>query len=172
MTLVSRPLLSQAVGNLLLVLFGYAALTVWLSHTLRGIRLRNTTLWTSLLVIPVLLLGGVGALLALHVPMAIGLIFPVALGVLCGLTILLSKVLAPQEPVIPTRETKPSILHLVLISGSALFLIPFVWMVGTSLKSDAQLVIYPAGVDYSSHAAVEELSRCARVPAEKQAYTA
>jgi ABC-type glycerol-3-phosphate transport system permease component len=132
-----------AIGNLILVLLGYAALTVWLSHTLRGIRLRNTALWTSLLVVPVVLLAAVVALLVLHVPLPIGLIFPTALGVLCGLTILLSKVLAPQEPVIPTRETKPTILHLILISGSALFLIPFVWLVGTSLKSDAQLTIYP-----------------------------
>jgi len=135
--------LSQAVGSLLLVLFGYAALTIWVSHTLRGIRLQNTSLWTSLLAVPVLLLAVVAVLIVRHVPLAIGLIFPVALGVLCGLTILLSKVLAPNEPVIPTRETKPTILHLVLISGSALFLIPFVWMVGTSLKPDAQLTIYP-----------------------------
>ena len=41
------------------------------------------------------------------------------------------------------RETKPTLLHLVLLSGSALFLVPFVWLVVTSLKTDAQTAVYP-----------------------------
>jgi len=41
------------------------------------------------------------------------------------------------------RSYKAPILHMVLIAGSALFLAPFVWLVATSLKSDAQMTAYP-----------------------------
>jgi multiple sugar transport system permease protein len=34
-------------------------------------------------------------------------------------------------------------IHLMLIPAAALFLLPFIWMVGTSLKSDTQLFVYP-----------------------------
>lgn len=41
------------------------------------------------------------------------------------------------------KGLKQTCLHLALISGSALFLMPFVWMVVTSLKTDAQINVYP-----------------------------
>ncbi len=34
-------------------------------------------------------------------------------------------------------------MHLLLIPAAVLFLIPFIWMVSTSLKSDPQLYVYP-----------------------------
>jgi multiple sugar transport system permease protein len=41
------------------------------------------------------------------------------------------------------KKTKLVVLHLVLISGSLLFLIPFIWLVVTSLKNDVQMAAYP-----------------------------
>ena len=34
-------------------------------------------------------------------------------------------------------------LHLLLIPAALVFLVPFIWMLSTSLKSDAQLYVYP-----------------------------
>ena len=41
------------------------------------------------------------------------------------------------------KFAKRALLHLVLVSGSLLFLIPFVWLIVTSLKTDAQMAVYP-----------------------------
>ena len=156
----------QAITEILVALVGYAALAVWVSHTARAMRLRtnpttdgsrvamisrdagqnlksrNSVLPTCLLILPALLLIGAFLALSSHVPMGLGFVV-VVFALLCLCTIALSKAMAPSEALIPMRETRPTILHLVLISGSALFLIPFVWMFGTSLKTDAQLAVYP-----------------------------
>jgi len=125
----------KALLSLLVALLGYGALTIWVSHLSRAIRLRHNNVFGLLLALPVLLLG------VLALPFVLR--FPIAFVLLAVLTLAISKVLVPSAPLIPTRETKPTILHLILISGSALFLIPFVWMVSTSLKTDAQLTVYP-----------------------------
>jgi multiple sugar transport system permease protein len=41
------------------------------------------------------------------------------------------------------RKTRSVLQHLLLAIGSLLFLIPFAWLVSTSLKSDAQTTVYP-----------------------------
>ena len=121
---------------LLVVLLDYAALTLWVAHLTRAFRLRQTPLAISLLVLPPALW-----LIVVFFPPLVRLLL--LAGLLAGLTLGVAKFFAPQEAWLPTRETKPTLLHLVLISGSALFLVPFVWLIVTSLKTDAQIAIYP-----------------------------
>src|SRR5436190_24351413 len=46
-----------------------------------------------------------------------------------------------------TRATKDALrgilIHLILIPAAAVFMLPFLWMISTSLKPDAQLFAYP-----------------------------
>ena len=52
----------------------------------------------------------------------------------------------PQRPIMPrkTRDRIRGILtHIVLLPAAAVFLLPFLWMLSTSLKPDAQLFAYP-----------------------------
>ena len=126
----------NAILWLILLLLGYAALTLWVAHTMRAFRLQQTRLSVALLVLPVALL--------IAAPFAASSFRVLALeALLAGLTLLLTKVMAPSELAIPKRETKPSFLHLVLITSSALFLIPFAWLVATSLKEDSQMSRFP-----------------------------
>ena len=120
----------------LLILLGYAVLTLWVAHVTRAFRQRQSPLGIALLALPplALALGGV-------VPPLLRL--PLAALLLVGGTLGLARALTPREPLFPARETKPALLHLVLISGSALFLVPFVWMVVTSLKTDVQTNAFP-----------------------------
>ena len=62
---------------------------------------------------------------------------------LAGGTLALTRALAPREALVPEREAKLTLLHLALLSGSALFLVPFVWLVVTSIKTDAEIAVYP-----------------------------
>ncbi len=121
---------------LVLVILAYGALTIWGAHLLRALRLRQRRLAGALASLPPLML--VVSALALPIKW-----FPLFVCLLGGLTLVLARLLAPQEPLLPRKETKPALLHLVLISSSALFLVPFVWMVVTSLKTDAQTNVYP-----------------------------
>ncbi len=126
----------NAVAWIVLALAGFGALTLWLAHTMRAFRFRQYMLSALLLATPPLLLLVIG-----FVPGALRVIgFELALA---GLTLLFARTLVPGEALAPTRETRPAFLHLVLISGSALFLIPFVWMVITSLKEDSQMSHFP-----------------------------
>ena len=120
--------------NLLLVLLGYGTLTLWIAQTLRAFRRKHTALIVSLLVLPVVLLLSV-TLIRQGV-----LLFEV---LFLGATLGLSRWLAPREALLPTRESTPALLQLVLLSGSALFLVPFAWMVVTSLKANAALSQFP-----------------------------
>jgi len=121
---------------LLLVLLGYAALTVWVAHLMRALRLRQTPPAVALLALPPALF-----LIVVFFAPAVRLLLGAVL--LIGLTLAVARFFAPQEPLLPTRETKPTLLHLVLLSSSALFLVPFVWMVVSSLKTDAQMSTFP-----------------------------
>ncbi|MDQ2686314.1 MAG: carbohydrate ABC transporter permease [Armatimonadota bacterium] len=121
---------------ILSVLLAYLALTVWGAHTLRAFRQRARALAAGLLALPL-----VTALAASFVPSGARLILAaifLALGTL-GLT----RAVTPREAWVPEREARLTLLHLVLLSGSALFLVPFVWLVVTSLKTDAQIAVYP-----------------------------
>jgi|YelNatPaOPRAMG01_1025707.scaffolds.fasta_scaffold15820_3 multiple sugar transport system permease protein len=126
----------KAIFWVCLIVIGYASLTVWVAHIMRAFRLRRMGLAIALLFLPIILLA-----VAPFLPDSMRLMLFVLL--LGGVTLLLAKLTAPKQPVIPQKEIKPSFLHLALLSGSALFLIPFVWMVVTSLKDDSQMSKFP-----------------------------
>ena len=118
------------------VLLGYAALAFWAGHGLRAFRRRERPLALGLLALPL-----AAALAALFIAPVLRLLLA-ALLLALG-TLALTRALAPREGLVPERETKLTLLHLALLSGSALFLVPFVWLVVTSLKTDAEIAIYP-----------------------------
>ena len=122
--------------SLFLVLLGYATLTVWVAHVTRAFRLRRTPPALALLALPPALV-----LIVVFFPPLPRLLLGAVL--LLGLTLGVAKVFAPSEAWLPVRETRPALLHLVLLSLSALFLVPFVWLVVTSLKTDTQAAVYP-----------------------------
>lgn len=121
---------------LILVVGGYAALTLWVAHSMRAFRFRQTGLSAALLATPVVLLLVIGLVPA---PLRV----PVFEAALAAIALLLTRAMAPDASTAPIRETRPAFLHLVLISGSALFLVPFAWMVITSLKEDTQMSHFP-----------------------------
>ena len=121
---------------LVFVLLGYAALTLWAAQGLRAFRQHQTPLVIGLLALPL-----VTVLIAAFVPPGVRL--PLAGILLIAGTFGLTRGLASREALGPERETKLTLLHLVLLSGSALFLVPFVWLVVTSLKTDAEIAVYP-----------------------------
>ena len=121
---------------ILSALLAFLALTIWGAHTLRAFRQRARALAAGLLALPL-----VTALAAAFVPSGARLIL--AAGFLALGTLGLTRAAAPREAWVPEREAKLTLLHLVLLCGSALFLVPFVWLVVTSLKTDAQVAVYP-----------------------------
>jgi ABC-type glycerol-3-phosphate transport system permease component len=130
----------NALISLVLIVVGYGALALWVAHVQRAFRQKHTPLIAGLLVLPIVLLltfplwgravRGVG-----------GWLIPELL--FLAVTLGLARGLAPREALAPTRETKPVLIQLALLSGSAIFLIPFVWMVSTSLKATAALSQFP-----------------------------
>ena len=126
----------NALGWLILLIVGYGALTLWVANIMRAFRFGNKGLAGLLLGLPVLILLIAGALPAVARVPAMELLL------LLG-TAGLVKALAAGQPVTPIKETQPALLHLLLISGSALFLVPFAWMVVTSVKEDSQMSKFP-----------------------------
>ncbi len=111
-------------------------MALWIAHLMRAFRRTQMPLIAVLLALPIVLL-----LLSPWLPVALRI--PLFELLFAGLTLGAARLFAPQDPLVPIRETKPSLLHLVLISGSALFLIPFLWMLVTSLKEDSQMAHFP-----------------------------
>src|SRR5947209_3955783 len=91
-------------------LLGYAALTLWAAHTLRAFRRHETPLVISLLALPL-----VTALVAAFAAPGARLLLAAIL-LLAG-TLGLTRALAPRQPWVPDRESKLTLLHLVLLSG-------------------------------------------------------
>ena len=118
------------------VLLGYLALTLWAAHALRALRRRERPLTVGLLALPL-----VAVVATLFITPGLRLLLAAVL-LLAG-TFGLTRTLAPREALVPEREAKLTLLHLALLSGSALFLVPFVWLVVTSIKTDAQIAVYP-----------------------------
>lgn len=128
-------------ADILLVAVGYTVLTIWVANLAWALRVKRSNLAGALAVVPPVLL--IVAIFAARFPglVAYGpLLYVVAFGVS---TIGLVLALAPGSPIFPERETKGSVTHLVLISMSAVFLIPFVWMISCSLKENSQLSKFP-----------------------------
>jgi multiple sugar transport system permease protein len=126
----------NALGWLILIVASYGALTLWVANIMRAFKAANKGLAGLLLALPVLILLVAGAL-----PSGARVLASVVL-LLLG-TAGLVKALAAGAPIKPLKETRPALLHLVLISGSALFLVPFAWMVVTSVKEDSQMSKFP-----------------------------
>jgi ABC-type glycerol-3-phosphate transport system permease component len=121
---------------LLVVIFIYSSLTIWVTRLTLAIKKQQRSLVVSLLVLlPALFI------LSFLIPLQERIVL---LSLLPGcLTLLLARVLSPGDQLLPKKDTKLTLLHLILITGSALFLVPFVWMVVTSLKNDIQTTAYP-----------------------------
>ncbi|MCW3060179.1 MAG: ABC-type sugar transport system, permease component [Capsulimonas sp.] len=121
---------------LVIIVACYCALGFWVANIMRAFRMEHKAKAGVLLVLPVvaflldMFLSPPTRITAFVAMLAIG-------------TAVASKVLTPKENLIPEREMKTSLLHLLLVSGSALFLIPFFWMVLTSLKEDSQMNRFP-----------------------------
>ena len=126
----------NAITWLILLVGGYGALTLWVAHVMRALRFRQNTLTALLLLTPLVLLVLIG-----FVPVALRVVVFELL--FAAITLGLAKTLAPKEALAPVRESRPAFLHLILLSGSALFLVPFVWMVITSVKEDSQMSKFP-----------------------------
>ncbi|MEO7715248.1 MAG: hypothetical protein ABIY70_03530, partial [Capsulimonas sp.] len=121
---------------LIVVVAAYCAVGFWVANIMRSFRMGHKTKAGILLALPfVILILDMFLAAPLRVVAFVALL---ALG-----TVIAAKVLTPTEHVIPEREIKTSMLHLLLVSGSSLFLIPFFWMVITSLKEDSQMSHFP-----------------------------
>lgn len=130
---------------IVVVVFGYAVLGLWLAQAIRAFRLQRPTAG-ALLVLPVLLCLALSALPRVTGPrftISDALLLLEALYLLATLIICRVSPAGAQEPVLPLKERKPAFLHLALVTGSAIFLVPFAWLVITSVKSDDQMAAYP-----------------------------
>ena len=116
-----------------LVVLAYAALAVWLANLSRALRRGERTGAATLLLLP-------PALFLLGAPLPPFARWAATFAVLLVVSVLLAR--GPRGP-LPARETKRAALHLALATGSALFLVPFFWLVATSLKTDAQMAVFP-----------------------------
>ncbi len=126
----------NALGWLIIIILGYGALALWVAHIMRAFRFGNKKLAGILLALPLLLLLIAGLIPGVLRAPGIELL-------LLGGTVAISRALFASQPLVPIKETRPALLHLVLITGSALFLVPFVWMVITSVKEDTQMSKFP-----------------------------
>ena len=139
----------NAIVWLIVVAFGYGVLAVWLAQTIRAFRLGRRTAGGVLLVLPIALCLALSAL-----PRLVGRHFPIqaalfVLEAVFGFATLAARrafAAGEREPILPIKERKPAFLHLALITGSAIFLVPFAWLVITSVKSDDQMAAYPPQV--------------------------
>jgi multiple sugar transport system permease protein len=120
---------------IVLLILGYAALTAWVANLSFALRSGRKPVAGALIAVP-----PVSFLIALAVPALAPIVAIVCLG---AFTVAIVKLMSPHDPILPIKDTKPTLLHLVLISSSALFLIPFVWMVVSSVKTDAQTHAFP-----------------------------
>lgn len=131
---------------LVVIVVGYGVLALWLAQAMRAFRLHRPAAAGGLLALPALVC--VAVLLLNHIA---GPRFPVreaafALEALFGLfSVAIPRLLAPagREPVLPIRERKAAFLQLALITVSAIFLVPFAWLLISSVKSDDQMAAYP-----------------------------
>ena len=80
-------------------------------------------------------------LIALVIPGEYAL--PVWVIMMVLITVIISRTTPQSDSAIVAKTYKTVVLHLVLLSASALFLVPFVWLVVTSLKTDSQMSAFP-----------------------------
>jgi multiple sugar transport system permease protein len=136
----------NAILWLLIVGLGYGVLALWLAQAIRAVRMHWNGAALALLVLPVLLCLSLSAL-----PRIVGPHFGIRIALLiyevvyAVATVIVWRVFTrgDHEPVLPPKERKPAFLHLALVTGSAIFLIPFAWLLISSVKSDDQMASFP-----------------------------
>lgn len=103
---------------------------------------------------PAARIGGLGAIVLTAAALAVTLrgpspiifasVFFATWGLLSGLYRFVVRPALDWKALKLTGEIRrQTVLHLTLISGSALFLVPFVWLVSTSLKEDKEMSKFP-----------------------------
>lgn len=124
------------IATFALIAIGYVALTAWVANVSYALRVKNRKMAAALLSIPPILL-------LISPWMSLALRPAIFVAVLLVATLVIATGFNRGQPLFPQRETKPAITHLVLITLSAIFLIPFAWMVVCSLKENSQLAKFP-----------------------------
>ncbi len=142
---------------LLAILATFAAAACALSAVIAGVRVHQT--------MPVLL--GVGAMVAL-LSVALIVHHPIVMLVvaLISAPLCLSVVRrASQSSAQAAQVTKLSSAHVVLVLGSILFLVPFAWLISTSLKPDDEMAAFPPVWIPSQQIATQRLQNAEGKPA-------
>jgi ABC-type glycerol-3-phosphate transport system permease component len=133
----------RAIAWIATILATYAAAALWLALVIDAVRHRR---WGQ--VVALVAAGGIGLTLWLTVP------GPRPLPVLAGAAPVLVYGIASyavvnrrardwKETTRRRRDVRTVVLHLVLATGALIFSLPFVWLVSTSLKPDARLMVVP-----------------------------
>jgi multiple sugar transport system permease protein len=133
---------------LITVVLTYGSAAAWLTMLGDSVR-RKKWAATAALVAAVILLAVFGAQLALIWPWKLAAIMA-AVGVVAAVYWF---ALPARDPDWRARrrvrqEGKLSVAHLVLFTGAAAFTLPFLWMIMTSLKPEAQLFSHPASLPH------------------------
>ncbi|MGC8834816.1 MAG: carbohydrate ABC transporter permease [Armatimonadota bacterium] len=127
------------------VLSAYTALWLWITDVADAVRMRKANGWGSnavLLAVPALAVLGaaVPAHLSLKILLA-GVLSSV--GSLVYRRLFVSSKMTWRRSKQRKEDSKQTALHLVLITGSIIFIMPFVWLITTSLKEDEDMFKYP-----------------------------
>jgi len=98
---------------IIVVICGYAALTLWLAQCLRAFRTKNKPLAIALLALPVVFCLAIplGRRLPVHESL---ILFEACFA--AASTLLFRFLSGRQEPLLPARERKPALLQLMLIT--------------------------------------------------------
>ena len=121
----------------------YAAVALWLALMIEAVRRRRV--WD---VIALLAALGAGFALLLTIPLAqpVRQLAAAAPVFLCSAVLHLAanrRARDWREVTRRRRQVRQAALHLVLATGAVTFSLPFIWLVSTSLKPDARLMVVP-----------------------------
>lgn len=120
----------------------YAALGFWLYLLVDTGRRKPLMLSFLLIVLAAAVIAGK----AIHIrqPMQLGVTAVIAIAILGLFWVLVTKPGCKWHDAKAQKETKRQVkLHLALVTGSIIFLIPFVWLLTTSFKDDSEVNRFP-----------------------------
>ncbi len=128
---------------LIAVLLGYIGIGTSIVVAVAGFRARRPLIGTIEGIIPILLYFII-KIIPLSTPAAILSYGSILTVIGIGLYWVVLRPLFTWKDRKRTRETvQQAAFHLVLLTGSVIFLVPFAWMVVTSLKEDSQMSKFP-----------------------------
>jgi ABC-type Fe3+ transport system permease subunit len=121
----------------------YAAAALWLALTIDAVRRRR--MWH---IVGLLLAAGAGVALWLTTPLTQPLrqLAAAAPVFLCSGALHLAanrRGATWKQKTRRRRDVRQVALHLVLATGAVIFSLPFIWLISTSLKPDARLMVVP-----------------------------